>query len=69
MKSDEYIGLAREQKKMEHESDSDTNCNLCARYSLQTIDKGTREPEIRRRVETIKTAVLLTSARIQRRLL
>ena len=26
---------------MEHENDSDTNCNLCTRHSHQSIDKGT----------------------------
>ena len=26
---------------MEHESDGDTNSNLCARYSHETIGKGT----------------------------
>ena len=31
---DKYLHLARELKKtMEHESDDDTNCNCCARYS------------------------------------
>ena len=31
-KRDKYLDLAREVKKtMEHESDSDTNCNLCTR--------------------------------------
>ena len=28
---------------MEHESDGDTNCNWCARYSHQKIDKETGE--------------------------
>ena len=26
---------------MEHENDSDTNCNCCTRYSHRRIDKGT----------------------------
>ena len=26
---------------MEHESDGDTNCNWCTRFSHQRIDKGT----------------------------
>ena len=27
-------------KNIEHESDDDTNCNWCAQYSHQWIDKG-----------------------------
>ena len=39
-KNDKYQDLARELKKtMEHEGDRDTNCNWCARYSHQMIDK------------------------------
>ena len=42
-KRDKYLDLARELKKKttEHESDADTNCNWCARYSHQSIGKGT----------------------------
>ena len=41
-KKDKYLDLARELKKIiEHESDSDTNCSWCGRYSHQRIDKGT----------------------------
>ena len=41
-KKDKYIDFARELKKtMEHESDGDTNCNLCDRYSHQRIGKET----------------------------
>ena len=41
-KKNKYLDLARELKKtMEHESDSDTNCNRCARYSHQRIGGGT----------------------------
>ena len=33
-KRDKYLDFARELKKtMEHESDGDTDCNWCARYS------------------------------------
>ena len=40
-KRDNYLDLARELKKtMEHESDGDTNCNSCARYSYQRIGAG-----------------------------
>ena len=37
-----YLDLAGEIKKktMEHESDGDTHCNWCARYSHQRIDNG-----------------------------
>ena len=31
----------RIEKSMKHESDGDTNCNMCARYSHQRIDSGT----------------------------
>ena len=42
-KKDEYKDFARQQKKKKkHESDNYTNCNWCARYSQQRIDKGTR---------------------------
>ena len=33
--------MRAEKKTMEHESDSDTNCNDFARYSSQGINKGT----------------------------
>ena len=33
-KKDKYLALAREPKKtMDHESDDDTNCDRCSRYS------------------------------------
>ena len=32
---------------MEHESDSDTNCNWCTQYSHQRIGKALEELEIR----------------------
>ena len=39
---DRYLDLARELKKtIEHESDGDTDCNWCAWYSHQRIDKET----------------------------
>ena len=39
-KRDKYLDLARELKKtMEHESDSGTNCNWCARYGQQSHRK------------------------------
>ena len=35
-KKDKYLDLAQEQKKtVEHESDFNTNCNWCSRYSLK----------------------------------
>ena len=41
-KREKYLDLARElEKKMQHESDSDTNSNWCARYSHQRICKET----------------------------
>ena len=43
-KRDKYLDLARELKKLwERESDGDTNCNWCTRYSHQRIDTGTGE--------------------------
>ena len=37
---DKYLNLARELKKtMEHEDDSDTNCNWCTWNNPQRIDK------------------------------
>ena len=42
-KRDKYRDLARELKKsIEHEGNSDTNCNRCTRNNPQTIGKGTR---------------------------
>ena len=35
-----YLDLSREMKRLENESDSDTNCNWYARYSYQRIDTG-----------------------------
>ena len=35
------IIMKRSEKTMEHESDSDTNCNRCAWYGQKEIDKGT----------------------------
>ena len=41
-KRDKHLHLARELKKtMEHESDGNTNCNWCTRYSHQRIGKET----------------------------
>ena len=40
-KRDKYLDLARGLKKLEHESDGDTNCNWHARYTHQTIGTGT----------------------------
>ena len=41
-KKDKYLDFARELKKtMEHESDGDTNCNWCSRYSHQWFGTGT----------------------------
>ena len=43
-KRDKCQDLARELKKktMEHESDGDTNCDWCVRYSQQSIGTETR---------------------------
>ena len=38
-KKDKYLDLARGPKNYGHEGDSDINCNSCARYSHQKIDK------------------------------
>ena len=40
---------------MEHESDSDTSCNWCSWYSIQRIDTGVLDLEIRGQVVTIQT--------------
>ena len=40
-KKDKYFDLARELKKLEHESDINSNCNWCSCYSQQRIIKGT----------------------------
>ena len=41
-KRDKYLNLARELKKLEHESDDYTNCNWCSWYSHQRIGTRTR---------------------------
>ena len=53
---------------MEHESDGDTNCHWCARYSHQRIGTGTGGLRNKRTSETIQ-ATLLRSTRILRRVL
>ena len=59
------IIIAKETPK--HESDGDTNCNQCARYSHLMISKRSRRLGNRRtRVKTIQTAALLRLARILR---
>ena len=40
-KRDKYQELVRELKKLEHESDDDTNFNWCSQYSHQRIDTRT----------------------------
>ena len=40
-KKDKYLGLARELKSVEYESDGYTNCNWYSWYNHQRIDKGT----------------------------
>ena len=42
-KKDKYLDLARELKKLEHESDNYTNCDWCFWYSHQRVIKGTGE--------------------------
>ena len=59
---------------MEHESDGDTNCNLCTRYSHQRILiiwwlYRLEDLEIRGRVETIQITALSKSARLLRRVM
>ena len=51
---------------MEHESDGDTNYNWCSRNDLGKERKGL---EVGGWTETIKTTVLLRSARILRKVL
>ena len=49
---DKYLDHARELKKgMEHEDESDTNCNSWYQDDLRRIDKGTGSVGIRRREE------------------
>ena len=52
---------------MEHEGDSDTNCNWRTWNNLQRIGKGIRKRGNKRTVETIQTTVISRSARILRR--
>ena len=40
---------------MKHESNGDTNCNYCAWNNLQRINKGKKNEDIRKHVETIQT--------------
>ena len=54
---------------MEHERDSDTNCNWRDRFSHKRISTEVEDLEIRGRLETIQTIALLRSATIQRRVL
>ena len=52
----------RSKNPMEHEDDSDINCNRCSQNNPQILRKGTER--FRKRAETIKTTVSLRSARI-----
>ena len=54
---------------MKYEGDSNTNGNWFAWNNYQTIGKETGSWETREQSETIQTAALLRSARIQRRAL
>ena len=53
---------------MEHESDSDSNCNWFALTVTKGLVKGLEDLIIRRQGETIQMTVLLRSARILRRI-
>ena len=59
----------RTKKAMEHERDSDTNCNWNARNDEQRLGKRLVEQEIRRIAETIQTVALLRSVKLLRRVL
>ena len=53
-----YADLAKEQKSLEHEDESDTNCNWCTRNDIQRLGKAGG------RVETIQTTASLRLSRI-----
>ena len=66
---DKYLDLVTEQKKKktaENEGDGGTNFSWCAWNGPQ---KGSKQLEIRGRIETIHTTALLRSVRILRRVL
>ena len=69
-KKDEYLGFAREVKKLWNVKDT---VALIAIGALGTVTKGLiqglEDLEIKGRVETIKTTLLLRSVRILRRVL
>ena len=48
---DKYLELVKELKNYEHEIDSDTNCNWCARYSHKWLEHGMEDLEIKGQVE------------------
>ena len=54
---------------MEHESDSDTNCNWWIRYSAKGLVQKLEDLEISGREDIIQTAPLLRPAKILRRVL
>ena len=67
-KIDSYLDLVRDiEKTEEHEANSDTDYSWCTWNGQQKFGKGTRELEIRERMETIQTTVLLRLARILKR--
>ena len=69
-KRKKYLDLAGELKKsMEHEGNSNTNCNGRTCNDPQSLVRGLEELEIGRRAESIQTTALLRSVRILRRVL
>ena len=51
---------------VEHEDNSDTNCNWGTWKGLQSIQRGLEESEIKEKIETVQITVLLRSTRILR---
>ena len=60
-KGNKYLDLTRELNKMEHEGDSDTNCNMCAQNNPQIFSKRIRK--LRRQIEILQTTTSSRSAR------
>ena len=61
--TDKYVDLVRahplKNKPVEYEGDGDTNYSWCTWNDPQKLEKRLKEQEIRRRIETIQTTVLL----------
>ena len=69
-KKDKYLDLARKLKKktVKYEDNSDTNCRWC-RMVPKVLERRLKDLEIKGKIETILTTVLLKSARILRKVL